>query len=347
MASTNKCEYCGSTITSEDKICPKCGAPNPLYVEDKPRVILTPHTIEELQEYCAERGMPLLRMRFFIGENYLEPKAFGIFYDERTKEYVVYKNKANGERAIRYRGDNEEYAVSEVYLKLLDECHKRGIYPDTPDGKPPKDYTKDRKSERPKITKESIANKLNEVGGSALIVLGMFILGGLFLLLEMGISYVFHLITINIFLAAIVMIILFIVGYILFIKKRTGSEKKFAFAIYGVIYAIILCIVIGITWGNYKHPRGYYVDSNKLYYHIGSSWYYSDDIGYWHPTTNVEYDRDNYVGDSWNSEWGDTAYSFTNSSAYSAYQDSHSSESDSSSGYDSWDSSDTDWDSDW
>ena len=47
---------------------------------------------------------------------------------------IVYKNKADGSRAIRYRGPDEEHAVNEIYLKLLDECHNRGIYPD---GKPP------------------------------------------------------------------------------------------------------------------------------------------------------------------------------------------------------------------
>ena len=137
MASTGKCEYCGGIILSSDKICPTCGAANLLYVEDAPSVVLTPHTIKELAEYCAERNMPLHRMRFFIGENYQKPKAFGI-YQNSAGEFVVYKNKADGSRSIRYIGRDEEYAVKELYLKLLDECHKRNIWPDTPDGKPPK-----------------------------------------------------------------------------------------------------------------------------------------------------------------------------------------------------------------
>ncbi len=137
MASTGKCEYCGGVILSSDKTCPTCGATNLHYVEDAPSVVLTPHTIEELKEYCAERNMPLQRMRFFIGENYQKPKAFGI-YQNNAGEFVVYKNKADGSRSIRYHGRDEEYAVSELYLKLLDECHKRNIWPDTPDGKPPR-----------------------------------------------------------------------------------------------------------------------------------------------------------------------------------------------------------------
>ena len=131
MASTHKCEYCGSTITSEDRFCPSCGAENPNYIADTPRQVFLPRTVAELKEYCAERGMPLLRMRFFIGEDYREPKAFGIYKD--GDEFVVYKNKSDGSRAVRYRGPDEAHAVDEIFTKLLEECHNRGIYPD---GKP-------------------------------------------------------------------------------------------------------------------------------------------------------------------------------------------------------------------
>ena len=119
MASTGKCEYCGGVILSSDKTCPACGATNLHYVDDAPSVVLTPHTIKELAEYCAERNMPLQRMRFFIGENYQKPKAFGI-YQNNAGEFVVYKNKADGSRSIRYIGRDEEYAV-----KFLNEFQDR------------------------------------------------------------------------------------------------------------------------------------------------------------------------------------------------------------------------------
>lgn len=128
MASTSQCKYCGSAVSSEEKNCPNCGAPNEGYVAETERQIFLPRTIEELKEYCAERGMPLLKMRFFIGEDYRHPKAFGIY--KEGSEYIVYKNKANGERAIRYKGPNEQFAVGELFAKLLEECHNRGIYPD-------------------------------------------------------------------------------------------------------------------------------------------------------------------------------------------------------------------------
>ena len=129
MASTCKCDYCGATIATNNKVCPNCGASNPLYVVDEDRIITDPQTIEELQEYCAERGMPLARMRFFIGVDFKDPKAFGI-YRENDGDVVVYKNKADGTRAIRYKGKDERHAVNEIYGKLLEECHNRGIYPD-------------------------------------------------------------------------------------------------------------------------------------------------------------------------------------------------------------------------
>ena len=86
-----------------------------------------PKTIEELKAYCQREGMPLEKMRFFVGVNYQLPRAFGIFRD--GDRFVVYKNKDDGSRAIRYQGPDEAYAVNELYLKLLDECHIRNIYP--------------------------------------------------------------------------------------------------------------------------------------------------------------------------------------------------------------------------
>ena len=128
MASTGKCRFCGATVTSDEKQCSGCGAANPNYVAKENLIITHPRSIEELKTYCAQHGMPLLRMRFFIDENYTEPKAFGIYRD--GDQFVVYKNKSDGSRSVRYHGPDESYAVNELFLKLLDECHKRNIYPD-------------------------------------------------------------------------------------------------------------------------------------------------------------------------------------------------------------------------
>ncbi|MBP3277449.1 MAG: hypothetical protein J6M44_00690 [Butyrivibrio sp.] len=80
-----------------------------------------PKTIEELKDYCDRNGFTSSKTRFFVGFNYQGPKAFGIYKDEATGEFVVYKNKADGTRAVRYRGNDEEFAVVELYDRLQSE----------------------------------------------------------------------------------------------------------------------------------------------------------------------------------------------------------------------------------
>ena len=270
MASTSQCKYCGSTVSSSEKTCPSCGAPNEGYVAETERRIFLPQTIDELKEYCAERGMPLLKMRFFIGEDYRKPKAFGIYKD--GKNFVVYKNKASGERAIRYQGPDEKYAVNELFLKLLDECHNRGIYPD---GKTP------------------------EVTGSTR-------------------------------------------------ARRKGSRLGRM----AIVFYLAFCILFSAFCAIYSHHQhrndGYYsTGDGNVYYHYGDSWYYTDDsttLGSWYEA--YDFPEENYeeysLGKDWDSDWG--VSDFKDSSTYESLQERSSS---SSSDYDSWDSSDTDWDSDW
>ena len=81
----------------------------------------SPKTIEELKEYCESNGFTSEKTRFFVGENYKEPRAFGIYKDEASGEFIVYKNKDDGNRAIRDRGADEAYAVGELYDRLQKE----------------------------------------------------------------------------------------------------------------------------------------------------------------------------------------------------------------------------------
>ncbi|MBR2742202.1 MAG: hypothetical protein IKD89_01275 [Clostridia bacterium] len=83
-----------------------------------------PRTIDELRAFCEDRGMPLEKMRFFIGEDYRGAQAFGIYQDENG-DFVVYKNKSDGSRAVRYQGPDEAYAVNEIYEKLKAETELR------------------------------------------------------------------------------------------------------------------------------------------------------------------------------------------------------------------------------
>ena len=111
-----KCDYCGNTYEDTLHQCPDCGAPNPSHKNDK-----GPKTIEELKIWYKNRNLPDPEVtRFFIGVDYKKPKAFGIYKDDNG-EFVVYKNKADGSRAVRYRGSDEEYAVNELLQRLKDE----------------------------------------------------------------------------------------------------------------------------------------------------------------------------------------------------------------------------------
>lgn len=75
-----------------------------------------PKTIGELKAYARENGIPLEKIHVHLDENYYGAKAYGIYRD--GDEVIVYKNKANGSRAIHYQGTDEAYAVSELYLKM-------------------------------------------------------------------------------------------------------------------------------------------------------------------------------------------------------------------------------------
>ncbi|MBQ9408393.1 MAG: hypothetical protein IJU28_03240 [Clostridia bacterium] len=149
VSAERRCPYCFTLLETRSKTCPGCGhsLPEEFLVNpaaqtsgqafeevvimppvEEERIIDYPTTIEELKLYCEQHGMPLIKMRFFIGQDYKKPRAFGIYREGNT--YIVYKNKANGQRAIRYQGPDEAFAVNELYQKLLSECHLRGIYPD-------------------------------------------------------------------------------------------------------------------------------------------------------------------------------------------------------------------------
>ena len=112
-----KCEYCGAYISEKDETCSHCGAVNASF---KRSTDGTPKTIEELKAWYMEKNLPPEETtRFFIGKNYKGARAFGIY--EENGEYIVYKNKNDGTRAVRYKGKDEAYAVNELYLRLKSE----------------------------------------------------------------------------------------------------------------------------------------------------------------------------------------------------------------------------------
>ena len=121
-----KCEYCNNYIDDSDEKCPSCGSPNRYFRRTAEQV---PTTIEELEKWYQEHNLPPYETtRFFIGIDYPDAKAFGIYKDQSTGKFVVYKNKDTGERKIRYEGTDEKYAVNELYMKLKEEIlHQKSL----------------------------------------------------------------------------------------------------------------------------------------------------------------------------------------------------------------------------
>ncbi len=113
-----KCDFCGSLIDEGLASCPNCGGSMPTANRVAPE---QPRTIEELKQWYTAHNLPPENVtRFFIGKDIKEPRAFGIYQNDHG-DFVVYKNKANGERAIRYQGVDEGYAVNELYQRLRAE----------------------------------------------------------------------------------------------------------------------------------------------------------------------------------------------------------------------------------
>ena len=120
------CEYCGMQIDAAASICPHCGAPHkPAPEQQKKKTV--PQTIEELRSFAAAKKLPLEAMHVHIGEDYRAPKAFGI-YRKPDGSVVVYKNKADGSRAVRYEGTDEAYAVRELYDKMKELVDSQRAY---------------------------------------------------------------------------------------------------------------------------------------------------------------------------------------------------------------------------
>ena len=120
-----RCQYCNAYIDDTNTICPTCGAPNPGVVRT---VSTQPLTIEQLQSWYAEHHLPPYEVtRFFIGVDCREARAFGIYRE--GSNFVVYKNKSDGSRAIRYKGTDEAYAVNEIFQRFFVIDHWRDIMP--------------------------------------------------------------------------------------------------------------------------------------------------------------------------------------------------------------------------
>lgn len=82
-------------------------------------------SVDELINRIQAERMPIDRMRFFINENNRERRCFGIYFDTDSSQWIVYKNKADGTRAIRLKTTDEAAAAQEIWAKILSEIKLR------------------------------------------------------------------------------------------------------------------------------------------------------------------------------------------------------------------------------
>ena len=282
-----------------------------------------PKTIQELSAYREAFDLPLEKMRIFVGTDYKFARAFGIYKDADGK-VIVYKNKSDGQRVVRYSGFDEEYAVKELLDKIKSEVNNRGgfIQQNTSNvrysGMNPRGYTYS-SVRRPR------KRHINA---------GKFIL--------------------NFLTRFIICIILFFVvrrAYDLITHQRFDSNKS-KWRHYGYYEND------GDYYYNVDDDWYYYdYDTNTwdVYYDDDYGWlddyYISDsefpyDYSFEDSEYYDDYDWDYYDGyDNYYDSYDSYDY-YDDYDSYDSY-DSYGDYDDYDSDWDSWDSSDTDWDSDW
>ena len=303
-----------------------------------------PRTIEEFQAFCAERNMPLEKMRFFIGVDYKQPRAFGI-YACGDGTFVVYKNKDDGSRSIRYNGTDEAEACAILFDKMVSEIEKRGL-PIVADLNYPETIAKlvaAAKKQKLNLNKLGFAIGENNDKPNMTVICHTF--DDSFVVYQNDASG-FRKELYNGYEESEACRI-FWKQFSLAVKRQKKKIEKRNKVITFLLIIAVFALIIYASMD--KHRTGYYVDGDDVYYCMNDNWYYFSD-GYWYDY-GYDWVDDYYWDDPTAYYYGedyafyDDDWEFENSYYYQEYQESHNSSS--SSDYDSWDSSDTDWGSDW
>ncbi len=291
-------------------------------------------TYEELKNVFEEFNIDSEKTRFFIGDDYTDPKAFVIYQDD-FGDFVVYKMKGDGTRALRYKGKDERHAVNEYYQKFLEEVRKRPQFA--------------KKLLRPDTGTRSVSRRKSDPDANWFV--GLIVASIVLMILS-----IFGLFPIW---AGVLLFLLVNPGIFLWswLGRKTGRSlppKSFS------IIALILVLLFGsgsMVYRRYTHRHdGYYVTPHGAYYTQGHDvYYYNNNDWYYYGPYDTFYDDyyDDYTYyDSY--YYNDDYDDFTYSDYYDDWTDSDWSSSDSDSGWDSgsdswdsWDSGGSDWDSDW
>lgn len=311
-----KCEYCGIEYDSKETKCPTCGAVN---LKDAGVQGKKPRTIEELKKWYEDRKLPPYEVtRFFIGIDFPAPRAFGIY--EENGEFVVYKNKGDGSRAIRYRGKDEAYAVNELYEKLKSEIlNQKGV-----------------KSGAKKDDEGVLPCVFGTFGVVGVAVLGAFVNLKPYILAAIG--------------GAVVLIIVSIIFHKI-TKKDFFFNAEYRIAKWCIF--LLAAVLIFLPLLRYFTPKYFIYDENVYVKYQNDYYEYDYDYYDYYPVYDIppviESNPADYRMDKDDYAW-DSDYTFEDSYYYE--ENFASSDSSSDSGYDwdssyDWDSGSTDWGSDW
>ena len=330
-------------------------------------------SIEELKQKCAEKNMPLEKMRFFIGEDRKEPKCFGVYLDESTGNWVVYKNKADGTRAVRYEGPDEVKHRKDMHTSPYDESVLREIYdqsgqtPSVGRGRPEEEFGVVAGKESGGVTgKEFGVVPGREPEGAS----GK----------EPGESSgrVQRSVPSKVSRSAPGKASVStsrrtsrkapegVLGGILGIFTNTFSFILNEFVLEHPFASLFFALVGTSLFLEFVFPspqNGYYKVEDTVYYYLEDQWYMYDDSGDW-VTSYVDLDdpEDYYLGDFYSEEYGTEAFEGTE--YYGHYleekrekenkrddrdddYDNDYDDDDYDYDYDDWDADDTDWDTDW
>lgn len=308
-----KCEFCGNMIDDTLENCPHCGAANNHMARTASD---TPKTIAELAKWYEDRHLPPYETtRFFIGIDYQQPKAFGIY--EKDGVFTVYKNKVDGSRAVRYTGTDEAYAVNELYLRLKAEILNQKAH-----------QAGQTRAAAPVSKKKS--PMLWILSGA---VLGIYplIRKPFWVLLLAGVPWLIYLAS-------------------LFFRGNGGAKfRKIFRKAYCIALPVVMFALLSVTLTNGFAPRYYRYDDQVYCYYHDSYYVYSDvydDYSVAYPPADLTANKDVYAFDT-NSPYWNSDYSFTDSDYYEDHFDNDSDSDYDWDSSDSWDSGGTDWGSDW
>ncbi|MBP5554269.1 MAG: hypothetical protein J6X94_05285 [Lachnospiraceae bacterium] len=319
-----------------------------------------PKTIEELRSWFKERGYEPAQTRFFVGVDFRAPKAFGIYQDE-LGEYVVYKNKADGTRVIRYQGNDQEFAVHELYQRFQQEIINQQTRWTASQSNNNNSKWQENSFSYDSYERDQLRNERGrKLPLIILLVILSFVLTVAFLLrLQTKLGRNFGLLLG--FIPFVVMCVVMLFSYTWlngitmreYLRTVPAPLKR---AVITVVFVVTFIFAIP-SWE--IGENGYYSINNNLYYRAGGNWYHYDDSRHdwehsysvpsqftsasWSSYNNTKSHQGSYEffeTTDYYSDWKEAQRSYSESRDYDNDHDSNWSSND-------WDSGYTDWNSDW